>query len=254
MFCLCLFCPPPSCTSLPCPPLLSPHSPLSHTRCTSTCCITCTRACMHTHAPLACHSVGPLISSSLVVLAPFFSAFNSPSCPLFTRSLHRRPWPQPTELSIQPFSSWMQILECDKSFWFLSCHFAVATESKTLNTAPIVPQLFTEPSMHPTAAAKMHTRILYLFYASGPYCMHVSVQIRDIYVHLHAYTDSCLPMCVVSLEIWSCVHTDTHFFLFKASVSLLLCRDFPWILILFIFPNCVLSLVEFHTKKGERFK
>ncbi len=95
MFCLRCFCPLPSLASLPCPllslslslalslspPLLS--LPPSHTRCTSTCNITCTCACMHTHTPLACHLVGSLISSSLVVSAPSFSAFNSPSYPPF---------------------------------------------------------------------------------------------------------------------------------------------------------------------------
>lgn len=133
--------------------------PVSHTRCTGTCNMTCTCACMHTHThtPPACHLVVSLISSSLVVFAPSFSAFNSASYPSFSRSLHPRPWPHPTEPSIQPFSSWMQILECDKSFWFLSSHFAVATESKTLNTAPTLPWLFTEPSMHTHTATKMHT-------------------------------------------------------------------------------------------------
>lgn len=159
MFCLLLLSP-----SIPCFPRTPPppRSPLlclspSHSRCTSTCNITCTSACMHTYTLLACHLVGSLISSSLVVFAPSFSAFNSPSYPPFFCSLHRRSWPHPTELSIQPFSSWMQILECDKSFWFLSSHFAVATESKTLNTAPTQPLLFTEPSMHTHTATKMPT-------------------------------------------------------------------------------------------------
>lgn len=75
------FCPLPSLASLPSP--LSPISSLSHTRCTSTYNITCTCACMHTHTPLACHLVGSLISSSLVVFAPSFSVFNSPSYPPF---------------------------------------------------------------------------------------------------------------------------------------------------------------------------
>lgn len=66
------------------PTLSSPPSlSLSHTRCTSTCNISCTCACMHTHTPLACHLVGSLISSSLVVFAPSFSAYNSPSYPPF---------------------------------------------------------------------------------------------------------------------------------------------------------------------------
>lgn len=81
MLCLCCFCPLPSLAFL-----LSSHSPslpLGHTRCTSTCSITCTCACMHTHTPLACHLAGPLISSSLVVFTPSFSAFNSPSYPPF---------------------------------------------------------------------------------------------------------------------------------------------------------------------------
>ncbi len=68
--------------SIPCPLLLLSLF-LSHTRCTSTCNLTCTSACMHTHPPLACHLVGSLISSSLVVFAPSFSAFNSPLYPLF---------------------------------------------------------------------------------------------------------------------------------------------------------------------------
>lgn len=153
MFCL-------RCRFLPCCPLLPPslaspcvsyqvHRHMQHD----------VHMCMHahTHTPPACHLVVSLISSSLVVFAPSFSAFNSASYPSFSRSLHPRPWPHPTEPSIQPFSSWMQILECDKSFWFLSSHFAVATESKTLNTAPTLPRLFTEPSMHTHTATKMHT-------------------------------------------------------------------------------------------------
>lgn len=81
MFCLCCFCPLPSLALLL--SSLSPSLSLTHTRCTSTCSITCTCACMHTHTPLACHLAGPLISSSLVVFAPSFSAFNSPSYPPF---------------------------------------------------------------------------------------------------------------------------------------------------------------------------
>lgn len=81
MFCLCCFCPLPSLALLL--SSLSPPLSLTHTRCTSTCSITCTCACMHTHTPLACHLAGPLISSSLVVFAPSFSAFNSPSYPPF---------------------------------------------------------------------------------------------------------------------------------------------------------------------------
>lgn len=52
----------------------------------------CTCACTHAH-PLACHSVGPLISSSLVVSVPSFSAFNTPP---FSCSLHGRAWPHLT--------------------------------------------------------------------------------------------------------------------------------------------------------------
>lgn len=42
--------------------------------------------------------------------------------------------------------------------------------------------------------------------------------------------------------------------LFKASVSLLFCRDFPWIPVLFIFPDFLLSLVEFHTIREKKLK
>lgn len=158
-----LYCPPLSCS-----PLIPSVTPGAR----GTCCITCTCACMHTHAPLACHPVGPVISSSPVVFAPFFSVFNSPSCPPFTRSLHRRPWPQPTELSIQPFSSWMQILECDKSFRFLSSHFAVATKSKTLNTAPIVPStIYRNLNAHNRSHKNAHTYYMCYVHCDHAACM-----------------------------------------------------------------------------------
>lgn len=125
--------------SLPCPPCpLFPTLPLSvlPTRCTSPYKIACICARTHTHTPPACHLVGSVISSSLVVFAPSFSAFNSPSYPPFlARSLTDQNLTQQNP-RIQHFSSRVQILEWDKSFWFLSGHFAVATERKTLNTAP----------------------------------------------------------------------------------------------------------------------
>lgn len=94
-------------SSIPCfsPLLLSLPPSASYTRCTSTCNIMCTRACLHTHTPLACHLAGSLISSYLVVFAPSFSAFNSPFYPPFSCSLHR-------DLTQQNLASSLLLPEC----------------------------------------------------------------------------------------------------------------------------------------------
>lgn len=90
-----------------------------------------------------------LVTTSHAPLSDLFicsvSACNSLSYPPFlVLSLHH----DFTRLNLAPpqQSFWMQILECDKSLWFLSGHFAVATENQTLNTTPT--QLFTAPSIH----------------------------------------------------------------------------------------------------------
>lgn len=96
----------------------------------------CVRAHTPTHTE---HIVMRMALWSLHLLHFFYTpsspAFNLPFLPCFTRSLTTRRWPHSAVPSITPLSSWMQIQECDKSVWFLSCHFAVVTESKTLNTA-----------------------------------------------------------------------------------------------------------------------
>lgn len=121
-----------------------------------------------------------LFISGAFFFTPSLSAFNLPSLSSFScsRSLYTRSWPHPAELSIQPLSSWMQIQECDKSVWFLSSHFAVVTESKTLNTALTQPGLFTAPSMQTQPQKCLHTSA----------CAHLHPYRMHIHTHKHTCT------------------------------------------------------------------
>lgn len=193
--------------------------------------------CAHIHTTPACHLVGTLISSSLVLFffTPSLSAFNLLSLSSFScsRSLYTRSWPHPAELNIQPLSSWMQIQECDKSVWFLSSHFAVVTESKTLNTALTQPGLFTAPSMQTQPQKCLHTSACAHL---RPYRMHVHTHTST---HVHSCTGKTYIVLCVCKSVWVCVCALNHF----------LNISFVAVLLVFLVFPCIFgSLISFNTR------
>lgn len=171
---------------------------------------------------------------------PSLSAFNLPSLSSFScsRSLYTRSWPHPAELSIQPLSSWMQIQECDKSVWFLSSHFAVVTESKTLNTALTQPGLFTAPSMQTQPQKCLHTSA----------CAHF----HPYHMHIHTYKHTCTQLhwknlySLVLVCVWACGFVCVRSITFlRSSVLLPSCRVF------LVFPCVFGSLISFDTRSKD---
>lgn len=164
MFCLCFFCPPPSLTSLLSPSLCL--QPISQVHTTSY---------AHVHARTHTPWLVILLALWSLHLLWFLFHLSQPLIPLLFLALstaeHDLTWP---ELSIPPSPSWMQILKCDKSFRFLSSHFAVATESKTLNTTPMASRLFTELSILKTIK---QTRHLCVYIYNMHAVWHISIHI-----------------------------------------------------------------------------
>lgn len=193
--------------------------------------------CAHIHTTPACHLVGTLISSSLALFfTPSLSAFNLPSLSSFScsRSLYTRSWPHPAELNIQPLSSWMQIQECDKSVWFLSSHFAVVTESKTLNTALTQPGLFTAPSMQTQPQKCLHTSA----------CAHL----HPYRMHIHTHKHTCTQLRWKKL-IWSCVCVRACGFVCVLSITFLISSVLlPSCRVFLVFPCIFGSSVSFDTR------
>ena len=127
------------------------------------------------HTPVACHLFGTVISSSLVVSTPSFSAFNSLFYPPFSCSLSRRSWPHLTELNIQ-----LCLPECKCwnviKLWIFIRSLCCGDWKQNTNTTLTQPWLFTESSMQTQPQKCLHTNA----------CTHAAgMRARS---HRHTYT------------------------------------------------------------------